>query len=457
MSTRLPGEFIADKQAGRTHTPEQIRDFIRGFVEGEIPDYQMTAWLMAVYFRGMELDETAALTEAMIESGATIHFDGVNPLGDKHSTGGVGDKITLILAPLVAAAGIYVPTITGRGLGHTGGTLDKLESIPGMRTDLSVSELQSQVRDLGLAFGAQTKDIVPADQRMYALRDVTSTVRSFPLITSSILSKKVAEGIEAIVFDVKCGYGAFMQEEKDAWELARWLVKTASHFGLKSASLVTSMNHPLGKAVGNWLETDECLVALRGEGVRDDMHELTLALGGTLLALIGIDDSPVNGEKRLTDLWNSGKGFKTFRNAVIAQGGDPAALEKGANPHPAPSSIVLEADRNGWLHGINALEMGLAGVALGAGRKNAEEDIDFSAGFLIHPEMGDKVNKGDPLVTVLGASDSQCREVGERIRKAIDLRDDPMEIPPIIRGVVSEAGEEPWQEFRKRNLQKKKG
>ncbi len=455
MSNRLPTEFIADKQAGRTHTPTQIQDFIRGFVEGEIPDYQMAAWLMAVYFRGMELDETAALTEAMIASGTTIHFDGVSPLGDKHSTGGVGDKITLILAPLVAAAGVKVPTITGRGLGHTGGTLDKLESIPGLRTDLSVTELQAQVRDVGLAFGAQTSDIVPADQRMYALRDVTSTVRSFPLITSSILSKKVAEGIEAIVFDVKCGNGAFMQEEKDARELARWLVKTAHHFGLKSTALVTAMNHPLGRAVGNWLETEECLVALRGEGVRDDQRELTLALGGTLLALIGIDPSPESGEKHLTEVWNSGEGFEVFRKAAIAQGGDSKALEPNAAPHPALSSYVIQAESDGWLHGINALEMGLAGVALGAGRKSAEENIDPAAGFLIHPEMGDKVKSGDPLVTVLGANDAVCKEVAGRIRQAIDLRSTPMEIPQIIRGVVSAAGEDSWPEFRKRILNPK--
>lgn len=454
MSTRLPGEFIADKQAGKTHTPQQIRDFIKGFVAGDIPDYQMTAWLMAVYFRGMELDETAALTEAMIESGATIQFDGISPLGDKHSTGGVGDKITLILAPLIAAAGVYVPTITGRGLGHTGGTLDKLESIPGMRTDLSVSELKEQVRELGIAFGAQTQDIVPADRRMYALRDVTSTVRSWPLITSSILSKKVAEGIDAIVFDVKCGHGAFMQKEEDAWELARWLVKTATHFGLKSAALVTNMNHPLGKTVGNWLETDECLVALRGEGIRSDMEELTFALGGTLLALIGIDESPIEGEKRIRKLWDSGAGFEMFKKAVIAQGGDAAALDAGANPHPAKASLILEAKQDGWLHGINALEMGLAGVQLGAGRKNAEEDIDPSAGFLIHPEMGGAVKKGDPLVTVLGSSDAICKEVGERISKAIDLQDTPMDIPPIIRGVVSESGEDAWLEFRRKKMRK---
>jgi len=453
MPKRSPVEFIADKQTGKTHEPEQIRDFIRSFVEGGIPDYQMAAWLMAVYFRGMELSETAALTEAMIESGDRISFEGLSPLGDKHSTGGVGDKITLILAPLLTAAGINVPTITGRGLGHTGGTLDKLESIPGMRTDLSVQELTDQVKEMGLAFGAQTKDIVPADRRMYALRDVTSTVRSFPLITSSILSKKVAEGIEAIVFDVKCGHGAFMVAEEDAWTLARWLVQTATHFGLKSAALVTSMNHPLGETVGNWLETDECLKALRGEGVRDDMRELTLALGGTLLALMGKSKSSSEGMDLIQTLWDEGRGFDVFKQAVMRQGGDPKTLEKGANPHPATAQLVIVAESDGWLHGINALEIGLSGVALGAGRRNAEEEIDPAAGFIFHKEMGDQVKSGEPLITILGPSENACNELVERVKNAIDLRKVPLEIPPLIRGVVSASGEEGWESFKERVLQ----
>lgn len=287
MTPQLPSEFIATKQSGKQHSREEIHAFIKGFVRKQMPDYQMTAWLMSVFYEGMSDEETVALTEAMIQSGRTLSYDFNGPLGDKHSTGGVGDKITLLLAPLIAATGVGVPTVTGRGLGHTGGTLDKLESIPGFRTDLSIDAIQSQVKELNLAFGAQTDDIVPADRRIYALRDVTSTVRSMPLITSSILSKKVAEGIDAIVFDVKCGLGAFMQTEEEALELSRWLTRTANEFGLRSAALVTSMNHPLGATVGNWLETDECLKALRGEEVESDIRDLTLILGGTLLALLG--------------------------------------------------------------------------------------------------------------------------------------------------------------------------
>lgn len=446
MSHQLPSEFIATKQAGKAHTPEQLHDFIQGFVNQKIPDYQMTAWLMSVYYEGMNDEETAALTEAMIASGKRLNYDVDVPLGDKHSTGGVGDKITLILAPLLAAAGIAVPTITGRGLGHTGGTLDKLESLPGFRTDLSVEAMQAQVKKLRLAFGAQTDDIVPADRRIYALRDVTSTVRSMPLITSSILSKKVAEGIDAIVFDVKCGSGAFMRNDEEALQLSQWLTRTASRFGLRSAALVTSMNHPLGETVGNWLETDECLRALRGEGVEQDIRDLTLALGGALLALLGKSATPAEGISQLDSHWSSGSAFERFSKVAVEQGARPENLESGAIPHPAKFEVVLKADRDGVFERIDALEVGLAGVALGAGRRSAEDDIDASAGFRLIAKPGAALKNGDPLVAVLGTEEARCVEIAKRISRAVRWAEGEFEPEPLIHTCVIDGEERPWKE-----------
>lgn len=449
MTDFSPFEFIARKQAGEAHSPDELHRFIELFMAGEVDDYQMTAWMMAVYFKGMTDDEAAALTEAMIASGKRIRFQ-PKPfaLGDKHSTGGVGDKITLMLAPLVAAAGMGVPTISGRGLGFTGGTLDKLESIPGFRTNLTIDELTRQVAEIGVAFGAQTTELVPADKRMYALRDVTSTIRSYPLITSSIISKKAAEGIDAIVYDVKCGRGAFMQSYDEALELARWLVRVSSTFGLKAAALITDMNTPLGRAVGNWLEVDECLRALRNEVIEPDLRELTLALGGTLLSLTGAAGTPHDGWKKLDMLWTSGEGFRRFHKAVAAQGGDVQALKAGAEPHTAGASLTLEAGAAGAIFAIDAREIGFAGVELRAGRKRQEDSIDPAAGMRFHRQVGDEVEANSPVVTLFGESEELCRNVARRVRAAIRIEDVPPNDTPLILKTVTATGEMDWAEFR---------
>jgi len=449
MTDFSPFEFIAHKQAGEAHTSDELSRFIKRFMAGEVDDYQMTAWMMAVYFKGMTDEETAALTEAMIASGDRVRFTPKpSALGDKHSTGGVGDKITLMLAPLVAAAGVGVPTISGRGLGFTGGTLDKLESIPGFRTNLTIDELKKQVADIGVAFGAQTSELVPADKRMYALRDVTSTIRSYPLITSSIISKKAAEDIDAIVYDVKCGHGAFMQSYDEALELARWLVRVSSTFGLKAAALITDMNAPLGRAVGNWLEVEECLRALRNEAIEPDLRELTLALGGTLLALTGSVSSPHDGWKKLDLLWTSGEGFRRFRQAVAAQGGDVDSLKSGAEPHPAKASVTLEAGEAGIVYSINAREIGFAGVELKAGRKRQEDTIDPAAGLRFHRQVGDEVEANSPVVTLFGESEELCMTVANRVRKAIRIEDASPQDAPLILRAVTTTGEMDWEEFR---------
>ena len=453
MPKLMPFEFIARKQAGDEHSQEELDQFLSQYMQGDIQDYQMTAWLMAVYFKGMTDPETTALTRAMIETGRTLSFpDFPMPLGDKHSTGGVGDKITLLLAPLVAAAGVGIPTISGRGLGFTGGTLDKLESIPGFNTNLTVEQMQQQVHDIGLAFGAQTAELVPADRRMYSLRDVTSTIRSYPLITSSIISKKAAEGIQGIVYDVKCGRGAFMQSEEEARELADWLVRISTKFGLHAAALITTMDTPLGRTVGNWLEVDECLKALRLKAIEPDIRELTLALGGTLLALTGKTKTAREGWKRLDLSWTSGDGFRRFRDAVKAQGGDLSSLNEGADPHPVAATLDIKAEKDGYLHRIDAREIGFTGVEMRAGRRKAEDEIDPSAGFYFRRQVGDEVAAGETIVTLMGADEQILQSVEQRVLKAITIEDFEPKLPPLIRAVVTIDGAMRWQEFRDREI-----
>ncbi len=457
MPTPLPVELITRKQSGKSHSRDEIHQLIDGFMSGEIPDYQMTAWLMAVYFRSMDKQETTYLTEAMIKSGAIVkHRNNAKPLGDKHSTGGVGDKITLILAPLVAAAGVQVPTISGRGLGFTGGTLDKLETIPGMHTDLSLNDFEDQVAEIGLAFGSQTEEIVPADKRIYALRDVTGTVRSLPLITASILSKKIAEGAEAMVFDVKCGNGAFMRTEEEAIELSEWLVQVADPFGLKCAAMITSMEEPLGEAVGNWIEVEESLLALKGEHVNNQIRELILGLAGTLVHLAGVADTPLDGEEIIRTVWDNGDGLEKFYAAVEAQGGDSSVLKNSLKVHKPGTSLEILAQSDGYVGAINAREIGFAAVALGAGRRKAEDSIDPAAGVKVHVKVGDEVKRGSHLATLQAKNEDVCGEVLSRVEAAFaiqKMRNDPQ---PLIKAVVTKNGISGWEEFRESGLRKDK-
>ncbi|MFQ5770389.1 MAG: thymidine phosphorylase, partial [bacterium] len=325
-----PVELITRKRDGDNLNSEELKYLITSYVAGKIPDYQIASFLMAVYFRGMTPEETAALTQIMRDSGAVLNLSEIHGFKvDKHSTGGVGDKVSLILAPLVASAGLVVPMISGRALAHTGGTLDKLESIPGFRTDIHVNKLKTQLEKIGVVMIGQTDALCPADKKIYALRDATGTVHAIPLITASILSKKMAESLDALVLDVKVGNGAIFKEREKAWELARMLVKTAEHFQLKTVALLTSMEQPLGNAVGNWLETKEAIETLKGEGP-EDLVEITLILGAQMLVLANLATNLLAGKKLLQTKLENGAALEKFLQIVEMQGGDCAVIE-----HPA--------------------------------------------------------------------------------------------------------------------------
>jgi len=445
----LPAEFIAQKQSGNNHSEEDLRDFIKNYMDGSVQDYQMSAWLMAVYFKGMTDSETATLTDAMISTGIRINQGSyIDHAGDKHSTGGVGDKITLLLAPLVAAAGLKVPTVSGRGLGFTGGTLDKLESIPGFRTTLTVDELIDQVNSIGVAFGAQTETLVPADKRIYALRDVTSTVRSYPLITSSILSKKVAEGINSIVFDVKCGNGAFMETMEEAVELSNWLVKVAHLFGVKAAAVITTMDSPLGNSIGNWIEVEECLEAFRNNHIEHDIKELTLCLSGTLLALEGITETASAGIRLIQEKWDDGSAFELFKKATECQGGSLDVFEETFNLHKPNAVLEVKALKSGYIHEIHARELGFSSISLGAGRKKADDIIDPSAGIKVYKNVGDFVSEGDVILELMASEISLCKNVLDRTQNAITIKSEKPQIHPLIRRVILENSEYDWEQFK---------
>lgn len=387
---------------GEELTREEIEFLVGGYVRGEIPDYQISSWLMSVFFNGMTFAETGILTDVMLKSGATIDLSGIpGPFVDKHSTGGVGDKISLPLAPIVAACGVKVPMMSGRALGHTGGTLDKLESITGYRTALSVSEFRKYISATGFAMTGQTKEIVPADRLLYALRDVTGTVESVPLITASILSKKVAEGAEALVFDVKCGSGAFMKNPADAERLARSLAGTGKAMGKRVVALITDMEEPLGNMVGNFLEIEESMDVLEGRGPAD-VTELTLAFAAWMIVLGGKAASFDDGLALAKEAVSSGRAMELFMENVKAQGGDGAKLLADRGKRRSPHRAEFRADRDGYIAGIDAFKTGLAGVYLGVGRNRTDEAVCAEAGMILRRHRGDAVKKGDLIMDVYG-------------------------------------------------------
>ncbi len=396
-------DLIRTKRDGGALTEAELAFLVRGLLDGTVADYQMAAFLMAVVWRGMSRAETAALTRVMRDSGRTVDLSAVPGVKvDKHSTGGVGDKVSLVLAPLVAAAGVPVPMVSGRGLGHTGGTLDKLEAIPGFRTDLPLDRFAAQVARLKCALVGQSDELAPADRRIYALRDVTATVESIPLITASILSKKLAEGIDGLVLDVKVGRGAFMRTEADARALAESLVGVAAEAGLEAVACLTGMDQPLGLAVGNALEVKEAVRVLRGERGRglDEVRELTLVLGGWMLVLAGAAADPGEGADLLAQLLDAGAGLETFRAVVEAQGGDPAALDDPGRLPRAPHVAPVPAPRAGVVTAVDALAVGLAAMRLGAGRARAEDRVDPAVGIVLAAKAGDAVAAGEPLAHV---------------------------------------------------------
>jgi pyrimidine-nucleoside phosphorylase len=392
-----PVEIIKRKRDGGSLEPEQIQALVRGLLSGEVTDYQMSAFLMAAYLRGMNDGETGALLQAMLHSGKVLNLGSVRaPKVDKHSTGGVGDKISLCLAPLVASAGVAVPMISGRGLGHTGGTLDKLEAIKGYRVDLSAARFERIVREVGLSMIGQTAEIAPADRAIYALRDVTGTVESIPLIVASILSKKLAAGLDGLVLDVKTGRGAFMTDPERAKQLARSLVRVGKSFGLRTVALVTDMSVPLGLTIGNALETREAVEVLRDAGPAD-VRELTLALGVEMLLVAGVERSRVAARKRLERALREGQAFERFLRMVRAHGGDTRVLEHPERWPRARASVVVKARNAGYVADIDALELGLVSVALGAGRIRAEDPVDPAAGIEILAPLASRVARGQPL------------------------------------------------------------
>ncbi|NLJ10157.1 MAG: thymidine phosphorylase [Treponema sp.] len=416
-------DIIMKKRSGKELSREEIEFLIGGYVAGTIPDYQVSAWAMAVYFQGMTPAETGVLTEVMLKSGKVIDLSGIaGPFIDKHSTGGVGDKTSLILAPLVASLGIRDPMMSGRALGHTGGTLDKLESIPGYRTNLTVEEFRSIISKDGFAMTGQTREIVPADRLLYALRDVTATVESIPLITASILSKKVAEGAEGLVFDVKFGSGAFMKDPVDGEKLARSLVNTGAAMGKKIIALLTDMNEPLGNMMGNFLEVEESLDCLEGKGPADLM-EVTLELAARMVVLGGKSRTAAEGRKLCEEALAGGKPRQLFLDNVRSQGGNPDQLLELRGKYRSEFSMEIRAPRSGFINHIDAFQIGLAGVHLGVGRNRTEDVVSPTAGIQFHKRYGDPVQSGDIVMTVWGKSAQSLTDAKPLIEGALQIQD----------------------------------
>jgi homotetrameric cytidine deaminase len=418
-------QIIARKRDGHALADDQIAWLIDGFVRGAVPDYQMSAWAMAVYLRGMTDAETATLTRRMLESGVVLRWsDGAGTYVDKHSCGGVGDKISLILAPLLACCGLRVPMISGRGLGATGGTLDKLESIPGFRTNLSIEEIQRQSDTVGCVITGATNDLAPADKKLYALRDVTATVASIPLITASIMSKKLAESLNALVLDVKFGSGAFMKTLDQARALARSLVSVGEQMGVPTTALLTDMNQPNGRRAGNAVEVNESLDVLAGGGP-PDVRELTLALGAELLTMAGAADSLDQARRQLSVKLDDGSALEKFHEMVRAQGGDLEA------PRPVSPENVVVASRAGYIASIDTEQLGLAIVELGGGRKKVGDVVDHAVGIEMLVRHGDQVAAGQPLLRVFAEPAAAERVRGEVLR-ALVFSDEPPAQQPLI-------------------------
>ncbi len=426
-----PYEIIVKKREGMELSEGEIAYLVKGYTEGQIPDYQMAAWCMAVYFRGMTSKETTDLTMAIARSGHMLDLSSVPGLKfDKHSTGGVGDKITLILGPLVAAAGVSFAKMSGRGLGHTGGTVDKLESIPGFRTVLSEEEFLRNLKDIGIVLAGQTANLVPADKKLYALRDVTGTVESIPLIASSVMSKKIASGADGILLDVKVGKGAFMKTKEEASRLAELCVQIGKGVGRKVSTFLTDMNQPLGRAVGNILEVKEAIEVLKGEGPRDVL-ELSLLFGAAILEMAGVAHGD-SAKKKAEDLLISGKAFDKFVELVEAQGGDVAPLYEPHRFQVAPILLDVKTIKAGYIRGINAEKVGLISGTLGAGRMRKEDVIDPRVGIILHKKIGDNVEIGEPLATIHGNNDREVARAAQELLSCYQISHEKLQPPPLV-------------------------
>jgi pyrimidine-nucleoside phosphorylase len=433
-------DLVARKRDGGEVPPDGLRQMVLGYASGDVPDYQMAAFLMAGYLRGFTQRETEALTDAMIASGEVLDLSRLSgPTVDKHSTGGVADGTTLVVGPLAAAMGMQVLKLSGRGLGHTGGTLDKLESIPGMRVELSPDELLDQVERIGLAVAAQSATLVPADKAMYALRDVTATVASTALIASSVMSKKLAGGASCILLDVKTGSGAFMKEAPAAAELAQTCVRLGLAAGRRTAALVTDMDQPLGDLVGNAVEVQEGVEVLRGER-HGRLRDLCLILTGHLAALAGIAASPEEGQRRATEVLEGGAGLEKLRAFVEAQGGDAAVLDDLSRLPQAPVKVEVAAPAAGWLAEVDAEAVGRAAAGLGAGRQRKEDRIDPAVAVELAVKLGERVAAGDRIGQIMARDQAAAEAAAHELTATLRFGDRPSQPPPLVHEVVTPTG-----------------
>jgi pyrimidine-nucleoside phosphorylase len=414
-------DLIQRKRDGGELTAEEIAFFVRGYTDGRVPDYQASALAMAVFFKGMSPAEIAALTDSMMRTGEVLDLSDLpGPKADKHSTGGVGDKTSLVLAPLAAACGVYVPMISGRGLGHTGGTLDKLESIPGFRVRLTLAEFRAVLAACGLALIGQTPEIAPADRKLYALRDVTATVESLPLIAASIMSKKLAEGIDALVLDVKCGDGAFLRSRDEARTLAETMLGIGRGLGKKVAALLTDMEQPLGRTVGNALEVAESVDTLKQRGPRD-LESLSVELAARMVHLAGAAPTLDAARARVREALASGAGLERLRRVIERQGGNPQVCDDLSLLPQARERVAIKAQRDGRVARLGARAIGHAAMLLGAGRETVDSRIDPAVGFVFHKKVGDPVAMGEPIVTVHANSTARLEPALARLREAITV------------------------------------
>ena len=432
----LMTDIIVKKRDGFKLSADEIEFVVDGYTKGEIPDYQMSALLMAILIRGMDREETLELTMAMMHSGETLDLSGIKGVkADKHSTGGVGDKTSLILCPMVAAQGVKIAKMSGRGLGHTGGTIDKLESFPGFNTGISEETFMANVNDFGIAIAGQTADLDPADKKMYALRDVTGTVPSIPLIVSSIMSKKLAAGADVIVLDVKSGSGSFMKTEDDAMELAENLTAVGKMAGKKTVAVITDMDEPLGNAIGNALEVKEAIEVLRGDK-KGELLELCLTLGACILTEAGIAENDDEARQMLIRGIEDGSALNKLAQLVEGQGGDKNAVYNTGLLPSAPVRYEAICKQTGYVKHISAADVGLVSMHLGGGRVTKESEIDLSVGLILNKKVGDRVEAGESLGTIHATSMEKAEQAAELLRGCYTIVPDPVEKPAFIKGIV---------------------
>ena len=433
----LMSEVIAKKRDGGKLTQEEIHFVVDGYTKGTIPDYQMSAFLMAVFFRGMDAEETLHLTMEMVGSGETLDLSGVTGItADKHSTGGVGDKTSLVLVPMVASLGVKMAKMSGRGLGHTGGTLDMLESIPGFSIDVPREKFMQQLDEVGMVIAGQTADLVPADKKMYALRDVTATVNSIPLIVSSIMSKKLAAGAKTIVLDVKVGKGSFMKTEEDARVLAQSMVDVGRLAGRNTVAVITDMDQPLGKTVGNALEVYEAIQTVKGE-LKGELLELCLVLGSCILTASGLCGDMDEARAKLLNTIEDGSAANKLKQFIAAQGGDPTVVDDPDLLEIAPYDMNIRCDEAGYITSIDALGVGMASLKIGGGRVTKESDVDHGVGVVLHKKVGDYVEAGEAIATVYARTIEESLMGADLVNDCIELSETPVAAKPFIRAIVS--------------------